>query len=122
MKNPTETDFIADEIIAYKLCRKLKNGDIRTLFIDKKKNLVFNKWITAENHPTKGFAVRPYWHSTSLPIAPHLSERDRVWVECKIKNYSLFNRPAQQGGLWYLSKEVMFVRELSNNEVNSLLK
>lgn len=121
MKDPTENDFINEEIIAYKLCRKLKNGDLRTLFIDKKKNIVMNEWLEAGCFPTKGFAVRPYWHSTSLPTAPHLTENGRVWVTCKIRNYAHFNRPQQQGGLWYLSKEVMFVKELSPIEVNELL-
>lgn len=122
MKEPTESDFVAGEITAYKLCRKLKNGDLRTLFIDKKKNIVFDKWLEAGCFPTKGFAVRPYWHSTSLPTAPHLTEKGRVWIECKIRNYANFKRPLQQGGLWYLSKEVMFVRELSSNDVSSLLQ
>ena len=75
-------------MIAYKLVRQLKNGDITPLFINKTKRIEFNKWIDAECHPTKGFAVRPFWHCTSKPIAPHLSERNRVWVQVEIKDYS----------------------------------
>jgi hypothetical protein len=31
--------------------------------------------MNAESHPTKGFALRPFWHCTSTPSAPHLSEK-----------------------------------------------
>jgi len=39
-------------MIAYKLCRKLKNGSITFLFINKSKVLEFNKWLVAESYPT----------------------------------------------------------------------
>jgi hypothetical protein len=61
-------------MIVYKLFRQLKNGDITPLFINKTK-LPFNEWMNAESHPTKVFALRPFWHCTSTPSAPHLSER-----------------------------------------------
>lgn len=58
----------------------MKSGDITPLFINKSFRIPFNEWLEAESHPTKGFKVRPYWHCTSEPIAPHLSTKDRVWV------------------------------------------
>lgn len=58
----------------------MKSGDITPLFINKSFRIPFNEWLEAESHPTKGFKVRPYWHCTPEPIAPHLSTKDRVWV------------------------------------------
>lgn len=58
----------------------MKSGDITPLFINKSFRIPFNEWLEAESHPTKGFKVRPYWHCTSEPIAPHLSTKDIVWV------------------------------------------
>lgn len=91
-------------MIAYKLCRKKKNGDITSLFINKKEPLLFDKWLKAESYPTKGYKERPYWHCTSQPKAPHLSENGRVWVKVEIKCFKEFERPENQGGKWYLAE------------------
>jgi hypothetical protein len=80
-------------MIAYKLCRKLKSGDITSLFINKKRKLPYNIWLEAECYPTKGFSVRPFWHCTSFPIAPHLSMKNRVWVLVEMEEYEEFQRP-----------------------------
>ncbi len=99
-------------MLAYKLCRILKNGEITSLFINKKKRLVFNEWLEAENYPTKGFAVRPFWHCTSEPIAPHLSEKNRVWVVVSMEEYSEYIRPESQGGKWFLAKRIKLIEIL----------
>ena len=93
-------------MIAYKLCRKLKNGDITPLFINKTKRLPFNEWMNAELHPTKGFTVRPFWHCTSEPIAPHLSNKNRVWIKIEMEDYTEFVRPVSQGGKWFLANKI----------------
>ena len=93
-------------MIAYKLFRKLKDGSISSLFINKKKRLPIGTWMTAEAHPTKGFAVRPGWHCTHDPYAPHLSEKGRIWLEVEIDDYEEVVRPASQGGIWYLAKRI----------------
>jgi len=93
-------------MIAYKLCRKKKNGDITPLFINKTKALPFNKWMDAESHPTKGYKLRPFWHCTSKPVAPHLSEKGRVWIKIQMDGFEEFNRPDNQGGLWYLANRI----------------
>jgi len=93
-------------MISYKLFRKLKDGNITSLFINKKKRLPLNEWIEAECFPTKGFAVRPYWHCTSQPIAPHLSLKNRVWVKVEMEDYIEYQRPDCQGGMWYLAKRI----------------
>jgi len=77
-----------------------------SLFINNKKPLEFNTWLEAECHPTKGFKVRPYWHCTSEPIAPHLSEKNRVWLKVEMEDYQQFKRPQSQGGLWYLAGKI----------------
>jgi len=95
---------------AFKLCRQLKNGDITPLFINKQKRMQFNEWMPAECHPTKGFKVRPFWHCTAQPIAPHLSKKGRVWLEVEIKDFTVFDRPKQQGGIWFLAGQMKILR------------
>ena len=95
---------------AYKLVRKLKNGNLTSLFINKGEPIEFNKWIKSECFPTKGFAVRPGWHCTAKPEAPHLSKKGRVWVEVEIEDVEKFTRPESQGGLWYLAGKIKFIR------------
>lgn len=93
-------------MIAYKLCRQLKSGSVRSLFINKKTDLPFNIWLDAENHPTDGFKERPFWHCAAKPNAPHLSMKNRVWVKVEIEDFTEFQRPDTQGGLWYLAKRI----------------
>lgn len=100
------------ETIAYKLVRLHKNGSISSLFINKKVRLSLNKWLKSKSFPTKGFAIRPGWHCTVKPIAPHLSKKNRVWVQVEIKDFKTINRPANQGGKWYLSKYMKIERLL----------
>ena len=99
-------------MIAYKLCRKLKTGEITPLYINRILRLPFDIWLNAENHPTKGYAIRPYWHVCETPNAPHLSKKDRVWVEVEIEDYEEFERPENQGGKWFLAKRIKFLREM----------
>lgn len=99
-------------MIAYKLCRKKKNGDITSLFINKSKALPFGTWIEAEIFPTKGYKLRPHWHCTAKPIAPHLSERGRVWIEVEMSDYKEFKRPESQGNMWYLANRIKLIKEI----------
>ncbi len=91
---------------AHKLVRLMKDGSLSSLFIGKKQRLQMGKWLKAECIPTKGFAVRPGWHCTREPIAPHLSTRDRAWVQVEIEDYTELHRPLFQGGMWYLAKKM----------------
>lgn len=103
-------------MIAYKLCRKRKkDGVITPLFINKSKAFTFNEWVEAECHPTKGFKVRPFFHCTSNPVAPHLSVKGRVWVKIEMEDYEIFQRPEHQGGLWYLAKRIKLLEEVTLN-------
>lgn len=99
-------------MIAYKLFRVKKDGGITPLFINKTKELETNKWLQAECHPTKGFKVRPFWHCTSQPIAPHLSTKGRKWFKIEMEDFNEFNRPSSQGGLWYLSNKIKIIGEI----------
>lgn len=96
---------------AYKLMRLMKNGELAPLFINKKSRIPLNTWLNAESHPTKGFAYRKGWHCTLKPIAPHLSEKDRIWVEVEIEDYVFFERPKTQGGRWVLAQK-MFIKRI----------
>lgn len=97
---------------AFKLFRLLKNGNITSLFINKKIPLPTNQWLPAEEHPTKNYAFRPFWHCTSKPYAPHLSIKNRAWFEVEITDYQIFNRPQSQGGIWYLAKNIKIIKQL----------
>lgn len=91
---------------AYKLFTLRKNGTIGPLFINKKQVVPIGKWVKAECHPTKGFAVRPGWHCTAKPHAPHLSKKNRVWCEVEIQGIKENQRPQRQGGLWYTANKL----------------
>lgn len=101
-------------MLAYKLFRKMRDGSLSPLFINKKKRLVPGEWLCAESHPTKGFAVRKGWHCTLKPVAPHLSEKGRVWVQVEIEDFELYNRPESQGGTWVLAQRMKIIQEINN--------
>lgn len=90
-------------MIAYKLIRKMKDGKLSPLFINKKSRIPIGVWLDTEEHPTKGFAFRKGWYCTLEPVAPHLSDKGRVWVEVEVENVELYNRPESQGGTWGIS-------------------
>ena len=98
-------------MIAYKLFRKLKSGKITSLFINKTRALPFGEWLQAENHPTKGYANRPFWHATESPHAPHLSENGRIWIQVEIEDFEIVDRPQNQGGRWYLANRIKLLKD-----------
>tara|TARA_R110000851_G_scaffold72554_3_gene160729 strand:+ start:381 stop:680 length:300 start_codon:yes stop_codon:yes gene_type:complete len=97
---------------AYKLIRKMKDGSLSPLFINKKSRIPVGLWMDAELNPTKGFAVRKGWHCTLTPEAPHLSKNNRVWVEVEVDDFEYFKRPESQGGTWVLAQRMQIVKEL----------
>lgn len=97
-------------MIAYKLFRLKKNGDITPLFINRKLVLETGIWYEAEAHPTKGYALHPGWH-TALDIAPHLSTKGRVWKKVEIEDYYEFKRPNSQGGVWLIAKRLKVLED-----------
>lgn len=114
-------------MIAYKLVRKLKDGKLHPLFINKKSVIELGIWLQAECYPTKGFAVRKGWHCCFRPYAPHLktnlsSGEQRVWVECEVEDFKTYDRPESQGGQWILSQKIKVIREMSMTEVNETLR
>jgi hypothetical protein len=98
-------------MIAYKLFRKLKNGELAPLFINKKQRIKAGQWLDAESHPTKGFAYRKGWHCTLRPEAPHLSEKNRVWCQVEIEDYEHYQRPESQGWTWVLAQRMKLIGE-----------
>ena len=93
-------------MIAYKLMRQRKDGSLGPLFINRKQRVPVGVWLDAEDKPTKGLAHRPGWHCTLAPVAPHLSEKDRVWVVVEIEDYEFRERPENQGGRWVLAQKM----------------
>ena len=104
-------------MIAYKLVRQMKSGQLSPLFINKKLRFPLNEWLIAENHPTKGYAVRPGWHCCSTSTAPHLSQKNRVWVKVEIDDYTELKRPESQGGIWYLANKMKILKIIVDNEI-----
>lgn len=109
--------------IAYKLFRELKSGEITSLFINKSRKLPHNEWMESDNYPTKGFAVREGWHCTAEPNAPHLkmelkSGEKRVWKKVMIEDFTEFNRPENQGGMWYLAKRMKIIGDIKLQKIN----
>jgi hypothetical protein len=105
---------------AYKLFRKRKDGSLGPLFINRRQRVPIGIPLLADCYPTKGFAVRPGWHCSHAPIAPHLSERGRVWCEVEVLRIKKLERPLAQGGLWYLAGMMKVKRELSPQEVRHI--
>jgi len=99
---------------AYKLVRKLKDGSLAPLFINKKIRTPIGEWLNAEYHPTKGYKPRKGWHCTLTPNAPHLSMKDRVWVEVEVEDFEYHKRPESQGGMWVLAQRMNVIKELTN--------
>ena len=98
-------------MIAYKLLRKRKYGSLGPLFINARMRVPVGAWLTAEDHPTKGFAHRPGWHCTERPYAPHLSMKGRVWCVVEISDYADHVRPKNQGGRWFLANHMKVIGE-----------
>jgi len=102
-------------INGYKLFTQRKDGSIGPLFINRRMRIELGVWYPAEDHPTKGYAHRPGWHATTEKVAPHLSEKDRVWAKVQLRRVKKFNRPQSQGGTWLLAEEMKVVEVLSND-------
>ena len=101
---------------AYKLFRRLKDGSLRPLFVDRRTPIPLGVWLPAQDHSTlarrAGLAARPGWHACMEPQAPHLSTRDRVWCLVELRGAQRVERPASQGGVWYLAKALRVVEML----------
>lgn len=111
---------------AYKLLRKLNDGKLHPLFINKREATPIGVWMKAECYPTKGFAVRQGWHCCFTPIAPHLKTKlangeERVWVECEVEDWKSYDRPESQGGAWILAQRMKVNRELTAEEVDEII-
>jgi len=105
-----------ETIKAFKLIRKMKDGTLSPLFINKKSRTPIGEWMDAEFHSTKGFADRKGWHCLLQPEAPHLSTKgnlnNRVWVEVEVRDFEYFTRPESQGGTWVLAQQMKITKEL----------
>lgn len=103
---------MSNKTIAYKLVRKLNNDELSPLFINKKFRFPVGIWLDAESHPTNGFQYRKGWHCTLKPNAPHLSTKNRIWVEVEIEDFEYYNRPESQGGTWVLAQKMKIIKEI----------
>ena len=97
----------------WKLMNVRKDGSLGSLFINRKARVPKGEWVKAESHPTKGFKYRPYYHVMKEPKAPHLSTTGRYanrrWVKVDMKGVKEMERPASQGGSWFLADSIRVV-------------
>jgi len=98
-------------ITAYKLFRLRNDGTLGSLFCNRRAVVPMFRWLKAEEHPTKGLALRAGWHCCAKPKAPHLKMKlangeQRVWCLVRIDKFTKHQRPGSQGGLWYTAKRV----------------
>ena len=98
-------------MIVYKLVRKMKDGSLAPLFINKKARLPLNEWLIAEDYPTKGFQHRPGWHCLLKKHAPHLSKKGRIWIKVEIEDFEFHTRPESHGGMWVLAQKMKILQE-----------
>lgn len=98
--------------IAYKLLHLRKDGSLGPQFINRRQRIPIGKWLKAESHPRRGYAVRPGWHCAGKPEMPHLSTNGRVWCKVEIENFAPFERPRRQGGLWFLANRMRVLEVL----------
>lgn len=101
---------------AYKLLTKRKDGSLGPLFINRTQRIPIGEWLLAEDHPTKGYAHRPGWHTTLEPKAPHLILTGRVWCEVEVMNVTEHTRPKNQGGVWLIAQQMKVIREIPVDE------
>ena len=104
-------------MIGYKLLRELKNGEISSLFINKKQRIKMGEWMMSMCYPTKGFAVRPGFHVLQRPLAPHLGMEGRAWYKVEIDDVTLMERPEAQGGIWMLCGRMKVLSKLTKKEL-----
>ena len=95
--------------VGYKLFRVRRDGTLGSLFINRRAVYPIGEWMKCEIHPTKGYALRPFWHTTSQPNAPHLTNKGRRWYIVEMKGVTEQRRPESQGGLWYLAEWIRIV-------------
>ena len=98
--------------IGYKLFEQDAAGNLFPLFIDKNTPVPVGEWMTAEFHPTKGFAARGGWHiGADVPDAPWLKSYDgsdigyyksrfrhgkRVWCVVEYNDNHDYNKEVSQ--------------------------
>lgn len=98
---------------AYKLFRVKKDGSLGSLFIGRDLTILKDRWMTAEtNLPHPGLAHRPGFHCCAKMTAPHIklklkSGEIRVWRKVEIEDYETIVRPASQGGVWFIAKQML---------------
>ena len=96
-------------MIAYKLLRVRADGSLGPLFINKRQRIMPKVTMEAEAHRTPGYQFRPGWHCCQFPSAPHLTMKGRQWWSVDIYDFEVLERPAVQGGRWYLAKQMRVI-------------
>lgn len=104
-------------MIVYKLFKIRKDGSIGSLFINSSEKYELNKWMQAESHQKKGFALRKGWHCLCRPEAPHLSMElasgeIRRFFKVEVDDYEYFTRPENQGGRWVLAQRMKILEKI----------
>jgi hypothetical protein len=93
-------------MIAYKLFRVRRDGSLGSLFINRTARIAIKETLQADSYITPGYAFRPGWHCCQFPNAPHLTMKGRQWWAVDIADFDTMERPAAQGGRWYLAQKM----------------
>lgn len=101
----------------YKLFKIRKDGSIGSLFINASERYSMNVWMDAKSYKKDGFAFRPGWHCLKKANAPHLkmklsSGEIRKFFEVEIEDFEQFERPENQGGIWFLAQKMKIIKQV----------
>lgn len=103
-------------MIAYKLFRKMANGQLAPLFINPRQRIRKGRWLRARMHKTDGFKARRGWHCVPTPHAPHLSMAGRVWCKVEVDEYEVISRPKGHGDNWILAQRMKVICECPEHQ------
>lgn len=99
-------------MIAYKLFHVRKDGSLGPLYCGRKLRIPVGEWLEAEDHPTRDFSDRPFWHVATEPDTSHLkangARENRAWYKVEVTEITEF--PCHQG--WYLAKWLRIVEKV----------
>lgn len=108
---------------AYKLFRVRTNGTLGPVIINRGQVIPVGKWLKAEDHSAKalsyGVAVRPGFHATKEPHAPHLTKPskkaladNRTWYLVELKKVRAEHRGVDGGSDWYVADHMKVLEEM----------
>lgn len=102
---------------AYKLFRVRRDGSLGPVIINRGQRIETGKWLKFEDHSDKarsyGVAIRPGFHATKEPHAPHLTNGskqaiadNRTWFVVELQKVRAEHRGVDGGSDWYVAEKM----------------